>query len=481
MPTGLRCTSRLRACYATAPYEILFSVMATRLETCLCCCIAAHLACGSAALAQAPVRKIRQKMSDNLNSVGDFMCSVSIDRSERMGKDAPTGMPELRVSAGIINGKEVYVLPAADGDQTLLKKVLAVYRRAGTGSFAMYSRAVFFTAVATFYDGPDESKDGRTLSRLDFTVPREESHYSPINAGQPVDIGYSGSIWTDPHDQEVARLFLQADNIPPDLGIRAVTQTIEYGRTSVAGFPRVLPTAMDLTLQELSGREQRIREHFSDCRQYFSKRGEQFVENRPEAPVTVSAESLAAASPGNAPPATASLSLVRYSLPSIEELAPAKTAFEMILQDPIDERTMTEKSKVSFTVYRDVKKKDGTVILPKDATATGHITRILRQTYVLNTSVKGYYLVGMQLDTMDVEGRRYQISANLERVGPPAAQICFVPYSHNPDKWGAYDYLYQLFIIPNASDGESFLGVVEEFLRLGSQWRTYWTIAKPRS
>jgi hypothetical protein len=454
--------------------------MPTRLEACLCCCVAAHLACGSAALAQAPVRKIRQKMSDTLNSVGDFMCSVSIDRSERMGKEPTSGLPELRVSAGIVNGKELYVLPAAYDDQTLLKKVLAVFGRAGTGSFAMYARAVFFTAAATFYDGPEESKDGRTLSRLDFTVPREESHYSPSNAGQPVEIGYSGSIWTDPHDQEVARLFLQADNIPPDLGIRAVTQTIEYGRTSVAGLPTLLPTTMDLTLRELSGREQRITEHFSDCRQYFSKRGEQFVENRLEAPVTISAESatVSAEKPASAP---ASLSLVRFTLPQIEELVPAKTAFEMILQDPIDERTMTAKSKVSFTVYRDVKKKDGTVILPKGATATGHITRILRQTYVLNTSVKGYYLVGMQLDTMDVEGRRYQISANLERVGPPAAQICFVPYSHNPDKWGGYDDIYQLFTIPNASDGESFLGVVEEFLRLGSRWRTYWTIAKPRT
>jgi len=379
------------------------------------------------------------------------------------------------VTAGIINGKELYALPPTDVDQALLKKVLAVYSRAGTGSFAMYARAVFLTAAATFYDGPEETKDGRTLSRLDFAMPREVSHYSLSNAGQQVDLGYSGSIWTDPHNQEVVRLSLQADNIPPELGIKTVTQTIDYGRTSVAGISTLLPTATDLTLQEQSGRELRITEHFSDCRQHYFKHGEQFVENRLEYPATVSPESSATVAKVTAAPATAPLQT--YALPLIEELLPAKTPFEMILKDPIDERTTAAGSRLSFTVFADVKK-DRKVILPKGAAATGHVTRIIRQTYILNTSEKAYYLVGLQLDTIEVEGRRFRMSANLERVGPPAAQICFVPLSHNPDKWGNFDDIYLLFIVPNAQPGESFLGVVAEFLRLGN-WRTYWTIAKP--
>jgi len=263
---------------------------------------------------------------------------------------------------------------------------------------------------------------------------------------------------------------LQADNIPPELGIKAVTQTIEYGRTSIAGISTLLPTVTDLTLLEQSGRELRVAEHFSDCRQYFSKRGEQFVENSLEAPV--------AAAKGAAAPATAPPLAVSQAYPSIEEVLPAKTPFEMILLDPIDERSTTANSKLSFSVFSDVKK-NGKVILPKGAPATGHVTRIIIQNYALNTSLKTYYLVGIRLDTIDVGGRRFQISANLERVGPPAAQICFVPLSHNPDKWGDYDDIYQLFIIPNRVEGESFLGVVEEFLRLGSDWRTYWTIVKP--
>lgn len=435
--------------------------------------IAAYLACVSGALAQMPVRKIRQKMADALNSTPDFICSVSIERTERMGKEPLTGLPALHVNAGIINGKELYGLPASDGDQALLRRVLALYSRAGTGSFAMYARAVFLTAEATFYDGPEESVDGRTLSRLDFAMPREVSHYTLSNAGSPVEAGYSGSIWTDPHSLEVARLMLQAGDLPADLGIQAVTQTIEYGRTHILGVSELLPVTSDLTLLELSGRELRVTERFSDCRQHFAKRGEQFVDNRLKAPETVSTESLETGSPERAASAP-----LFHSLPSIVELLPAKTPLEMMLENAIDERTTTEGSKLSFTVSREIKK-DGKVILPRGATATGHVTRIIRQTYVLNTSLKGYYAVGMQLDTMEVEGRRYRIWANLERVGPPATQICFVPFSHNPLKWGQYDDIYQLFIIPDPAPGESFLGVVSEFLRLGN-WRSYWTVVQPR-
>ena len=446
--------------------------MPTRLSACLCCCVL-----GSATFAQAPARKIRQKMADTLNSTPDFICSVSIERTERTGNGAPATLSPLQVNAGIINGKELYVLPSSDADQALLRRVLAVYKRAGTGTFAMYARAVFLTTEATFYIVPDETKDGRTLSRLDFAMPREVSHHSLNNAGRTANLGYSGSIWTDPHNQEVTRVLLQADDIPLDLGIKTVTQTIDYARIGILGIPVLLPLATDLTLLELSGRELRITGRFNDCHQFSYKRGEQFVENGLESTVSVSAPSPALSSPAAAP-APVSPPVVSHALPSIVELLPVKTFFEMMLEDAIDERSTIEGTKLSFTVSRDIKK-GGKVVVPMGAKATGHVTRILRQTYPFETGQKGYYLVGIQLETIDVGDRRFRIWANLERVGPPAAQIGFVPLSVDPNRFGEFDDRQTLFIVPAAEHGESFLGIVSEFLRLGGHWKTYWTIVKP--
>jgi hypothetical protein len=417
-------------------------------------------------------------MADTLNGTPDFICSVSIERTERTGNAAPAPLSPLQVNAGIINGKELYVMPSSDADQALLRRVLAVYKRAGTGTFAMYARAVFLTTEATFYIVPEKTKDGRTLSRLDFAMPREVSHHTLTNAGRTANLGYSGSIWTDPHNQEVTRVLLQADDIPQDLGIKAVTQSVDYGRIAILGIPVLLPLATDLTLRELSGRELRITGRFNDCHQFSYKRGEQFVENGLETMVSVSAPSPAPSSPAAAAPAPVSPPVVPQVLPSIVELLPPNTYFEMMLEDPIDERSTIEGTKLSFTVSRDIKK-GGKVVVPMGATATGHVTRILRQTYPFETGQKGYYLVGIQLETMDVGDRRFRMWANLERVGPPATQIGFVPLSVDPNRFGQFDDRQTLFVVPAAEHGESFLGIVSEFLRLGGHWKTYWTIVKP--
>jgi hypothetical protein len=308
-------------------------------------------------------------------------------------------------------------------------------------------------------------------------MPREVSHHSLNNAGRTANLGYSGSIWTDPHNQEVTRVLLQADDIPLDLGIKTVTQTIDYARIGILGIPVLLPLATDLTLLELSGRELRITGRFNDCHQFSYKRGEQFVENGLESTVSVSAPSPALSSPAAAP-APVSPPVVSHALPSIVELLPVKTFFEMMLEDAIDERSTIEGTKLSFTVSRDIKK-GGKVVVPMGAKATGHVTRILRQTYPFETGQKGYYLVGIQLETIDMGDRRFRIWANLERVGPPAAQIGFVPLSVDPNRFGEFDDRQTLFIVPAAEHGESFLGIVSEFLRLGGHWKTYWTIVKP--
>ena len=428
------------------------------------CAVAAHLACGSGATAQAPVRKIRQKMSASLNNTPDFMCSVSIEGTERMAQGAPAALPPLHVDAGIVNGKELYSVPSTDDGQLLLKRVLALYGKAGTGSFATYTRALFLSDGATFYDAPDETKDGRKLSRLDFAMPREASKYALNQEGRAVTLGYSGSIWIDPGSLDIVRLALQADGIPPELGIRAISQTIQYDRASLAGSAVLLPAAMDLTLQEQSGREVRLTGRFSDCHRYVAKNG----------------EILAAAETAVAPAATtATVSKTEVNLAEVSPAAPAGEAlpaglkFETILDDRIDERITMDGSKLSFRLSQDIKR-GGKVIVPKGAVIAGHITRIVRRTFALYSTVKGYYTVGIRLDSVEVGGKRFQVWANLETVGPPASTIGFLPYSHDPDRWGTFDNIKLELVTPPHGPGESFLGILSEYLRLSNHIRMTW-------
>lgn len=452
--------------------------MATRSSAWLLCWVTAYLAAASGASAQAPVRRIRQKMTDSLSNTPDFVCAVTIERTERMGRGAPVKLLPLGAITGMVNGKEVFALPSSEEEKTRLREVLAVFDKAGTGSFAVYSRAVFLTDAATFYDVGDETKDGQRLSREDFTMPRETSTYTPNMNGKTVTLGYSGSIWTEPGGVDVARLALQADNIPPDLGIKAVTQTFEYGHARMAGATVVVPAAMGLTLTEQSGRETRLTAQFSDCHQYLAKRGDLFVETAPGPPAAPAKGSGEASAPkaSSAPEPSG-------------PLLPAKLILDTILAESIDERTMTPGSNLSFTILKDVKK-GGKVIVPKGAPVAGHITRIIQQEYSWMTSLKRYYLVGLQLDSVVVEDQRFRVLANLDSLGPPynfpavlpsIPSFGFVPYSNDPYKWGTWYDSRSQFIIPPVETGESFIGVVNEFLRLPDHLKMYWdTVAPPK-
>ena len=457
--------------------------MATRLRAGLWFCLAAYLAPAGGVWAQAPIRRIRQKMTDSLSNTPDFVCSVSMERRERRGSDTPIKLLPVHFDTGVLNGKELFALPATEEDKTHLREVLAIFDKAGTGSFALYSRAVFLTAAATFYDAPDETKDSQHLARVDFTVPPDVSTYTVNRNGKPVTVGYSGSIWTDPGSSEVVRLALQADSIPADLGMKTVTQTFEFAHARMAGATVVMPAASDLKLVELSEREMRLTSQFSDCHQYIAKRGELFVETASgtaapaEAgapPIRVSARTAPETSPAAPPPAQAGPQF------------PEKLVLEVMLAEAIDERSTIPGSKLSFTVVKDVKK-GGKVIVPRGTEVTGHITRIMQQEYSWLTNLKRYYLVGLQLDRLIAGDQRFQVRANLESLGPPynfpmypyppVASFGFIPYSHDPNKWGTFDESRTLFQIPPVDPGESFIGIVNEFLRLPDHLKMYWSTA----
>jgi hypothetical protein len=434
--------------------------MAARPHGCLRFFWVTHFALACGVFAQAPVHKIRQKMTTSLRNTPDFVCSESIETTERVGSNPPVKLMPLRVYGGVINGKELYVAPATDDEKIRLGLVLAVYGKSGTGNFALYSRDLFFTSEGSFYTLPDEVKEGRRFSHLDFALPREVSTYSINKQGHSTTLPYSGSIWIEPGSLDVARLLLKADDIPGELGIKAVTQSFEFARTKIAGNSVLLPTIMELTLQETSGRETRVNSSFSDCRQYVAKRGDSFVESAPR-PAVVASQPVAASTPARADP-----------------LLPEKLVLETILAEAIDERSMMQGSKLSFVVTRDVRRK-GKVIVPKGATGAGHVTRILRQTYPIDNGYKGYYLVGVQLDSVTIGDQRFQVWGNLESLGPPPPppldSVGFVPYSQDPNRWGTFDEMKTLFVVPPAESGESFLGIVGEFLRLPKRLVMYWS------
>ena len=360
--------------------------------------LAIALACGL--FAQSPVGRIRQKVIDSLGNTPDFICSETIESTERLGRAATVTLPAIRVTAGVINGEERYALPANEDDRSRLRQVMAVFAWGGTGSFALYSREVLLTTDATFYGIVNESKDGISLSHIDFAMPLDGSTYALDVGRERVRLGYTGSIWMEPATSEMVRLALRADDPPAGSDIKSVSQSFVFGHTGFPPHTVLMPVSMEFDLEERSGDQRLLTAHFSDCRQYVSKGGDQFVEAAPRPPIEP------AASPAGEVLAPAVAAGARPFLP-------AKLELQTTLSEAIDERTTVQGTRLSLTVTRDVKQK-GNVIVPKGAVIQGLVTRIIRQVFPNAQAWKAYYLVGIRLDTVTAGSGQFQLVANLE-------------------------------------------------------------------
>ncbi len=162
---------------------------------------------------------------------------------------------------------------------------------------------------------------------------------------------------------------------------------------------------------------------------------------------------------------------------------PAKLELQTKLNEAIDERTTVQGTKLSFSVTREVKQK-GNVIVPKGAAIQGLVTRIIRQVFAISQGSKAYYLVGIRLNTVTAGSGQFQVVANLESLAGAGRMamtnsLYFVPYSSDPDRWGTWDSWRAIFFVPKPDHGESFLGVVDESLRLPVHLGMYWRTAEP--
>jgi hypothetical protein len=148
---------------------------------------------------------------------------------------------------------------------------------------------------------------------------------------------------------------------------------------------------------------------------------------------------------------------------------PAGTLLDLMLVTPIHDK-MPEQD-IMLKVARDVKVQ-GHVAVPKGAAVTARLTLLRKASAFVHNVPRAYFIVGLQLVTIEIEGNAVPVSGSLEIVGPATRQEdYFVPYSRDPNKWGALEEYRFSFKVPQPRPGESFLGVVREGLSLPKDLR----------
>ena len=144
---------------------------------------------------------------------------------------------------------------------------------------------------------------------------------------------------------------------------------------------------------------------------------------------------------------------------------PGGANLDLELATPIDERATPTDTEIAFKLNRELKK-DRTPLVPKGAAVIARVARIQKHSSFIRNTKRTYFIVGLQMVRIKGPDGAIPVLAQLETVGPTNTTDYFIPFSHGPDRWGPFEEYRFQFRIPEPQAGESFLGVVREYLRV---------------
>jgi hypothetical protein len=250
----------------------------------------------------------------------------------------------------------------------------------GNGNFALHARAIFRGQGARFEYRGDGSTGNQPWVRFAFQVPLERSGYSLRMGEHKAIVGYHGSFDADPKSLDLERIEVIADDIPKELHLTSAEDRVEYARTQIGSGEFLLPSASELTMVDLDGSENRNQVRFDSCRQFTGESVLTFDDVAPSSSNSVS--------------------------PGVAEIAlPPDLSMTLGLLDDVDLTNAAIGDPVRARLQNDLKLK-GRLLVPKNATAAGRITRVEHRGDSL--------VVGLTFDELEAPGVRARLLLRLD-------------------------------------------------------------------
>lgn len=330
--------------------------------------------------------RIKLRMEETLLRQPDYTCLETIERSRRKPPARRFQLLDtLRLEVALVGGKELFSWPGAREFQDRDLRELVPTGTIGTGSFALHARSVFLSSWPRYRRVGEEELAGRRCHRYDYSVALAGSGYYLRVGERKARVAYEGSFWVDTETLDLVRLVVHAREIPPELELDSVTETIDYARVVIGPREFLLPSRSETVLVDLEGTEHRNRTSFTDCRQYVGESRLTFD----EPPET-----------GPTPPAPAP---VEVELPENAwvdlELASVIDSARSRIGDPVE------------AILRTPVRRGKEIVMPKGARARGRLLHLERI-----GGRAGLYVVAIQFESLEHDGRRAPLVARLEDI-----------------------------------------------------------------
>ena len=330
--------------------------------------------------------ELKRNIKTRMARLPNYTCLETIERSRRKNeRQAFRYLDTVRVEVATMKNRELYAWPGAKefGDRDITEIIGA--GTSASGSYAEEIRSIFVNNASTITWHGEEQRLGRRTLRWDYRIPYYLSGWTVRTQSASGRVSATGAFWVDAESLDLLRIETNAAEIPPDLPITAVKNTLEYARVRIASGDLLLPQSAELILTEVTGQESRNRIEFSHCREFGAN------------------SMLTFEPPSTATPATPAVHVDEISLPPGLRL-PVRLAHA------IESQSAAVGDAISANVESRVEQK-GTTGIPKGAVLRGRIRRFER-----DSTPTDHYIVGLEFTDLEFPGYHARFFGDMESV-----------------------------------------------------------------
>lgn len=211
--------------------------------------------------------RFRERMLETLGRQPNYTCLETVERSRQAPRSGLQMKDVLRLEVALVDNKEMFAWPGSkEFEDKDLREIVAT-GMFGNGNYGLYSRMLFGGRGPTFEYRDEVQLGGGRAVRYDFRVERGGSGYELRVDNQTARVGFHGSIYVDPATADLRRLEVFADDIPPELGLTAAEDRVDYTRVAIGDEKFLLPVESAL-LMASKDVVSRNRVRFSGCRKF---------------------------------------------------------------------------------------------------------------------------------------------------------------------------------------------------------------------
>jgi len=298
----------------------------------------------------------------------------------------------LRLEVALVDGKSVYSWVGAPrfSDDTLDKM-------AGSGPLGSGDFGVFISGIlhhATLVSQGERLVDGSRLFEYSYEMPIGKSSYNVKLPDGWAVTGYSGTLLLDPRANDLVRLVVRTDELPPASSACQATSEVTYKRTPIHQRLVLVPYETRLYTITATGNESMSDTTYANCREYSST-----VKMIFGGETTSAGPAAAAAVPAPEPPAP----------------LPAGLDFKAHITTPLDGDTAAAGDPIEAVLTTKIRDKKKNVIAPAGSLLHGRLRSVKSWTGPFDS-----LQIGLQFESIEIGNKKVPLSAILY---PPPRSI----------------------------------------------------------